>query len=1239
VSDGLDTCGCELRAETAPAVFNRPGLPALEYRIGTHGALLERMLRRIAGWTPPGDQTRRPLALLTSRAPDDPAIALLDAWAVVGDVLSFYQERIANEGFLRTATERVSVLQLAREIGYELNPGVAAATYLEWEVEQRFAVEGHTPPNMPPPAREVLVAAGTKVQSLPGQNELPQTFETGADLVARSDFNELRPRLTVPQQVSLGSTELYIDGIATGFVRGDRVLITAPRPDPPGTAAPVAELRETVHRTSVKRDSQTLARLAGRTDGGPGVDISVLDVTEVVPEPERGRTRLELRALAKSPPPSRPPAPTTNPPVPDPPFIPADPPPLPPVTPAVVEPPVMVLVPHPLSADEIRRRVLDYAWRNPWLMAQIALLGWNPIALIDFINRLRIGLDLGPVFEWVEVVPARDVTLPSVIDVFPRDKTEAAKDTVVVVRFSEPMDAASAERAVTVSKKGDPGHPLPLDYKTYDSRTGSVRLKPTGDLDSTSGDNEYEVRVANAPAGVAAKDRAGNPLAAECKTTFTVLDRTRPKLIAPDPAHPEILPREPVENATDVPVDAKVTVRFTEKLANVTADTFFLRDATGTRVAADREPKEGPTVTLTPRAPLARSMHYTVTLTEGITDTSQSKNAIFPLEWSFTTVARTPVAPEKELAVYGFREKTGFFGNNAPRWESLPKPDNPRDGDPWEFSWDDPARSVWVDSQGSSLGGDTVHLDREVPDLEAGGWTIFETATGAAVYYVTNASAKSVADYGISGRASRLALSQRDGLSPSEGAGAPPDFRVRETAAHVRSERLTLVELPIDEPLKAGDTKIVLNNMVLGLEKGRLIALRGELLDLPGAIGNEILVLDDAMHAGGFTTLVLEKGLTRSYVRNTVTMSANVVPATHGETTAREVLGGGDGSRPNQRFELRKPPLTYVSAPTPSGAHSTLEIRIDGVRWDEAPVLYGLDPRSRHYIVRLSDAGVPSVIFGDGEQGARPPTGTENIVASYRTGIGTPGTLGPDRLSLLRERPLGITSVTNPLPTTGAADAETRDAARENAPLTVLTMGRIVALQDFEDFARAFAGIGKAQAVAIWRGADHVVHLTVAPASGAVIQESATLFTNLVDAVHAAAEPGVAVEIDLYHLRYFDLEAAVRVDPAYRAADVRDAARAAVLAAFSFRRRSFGQPVTAAEVIEVVEAVPGVVATYLKSLYQFAADVEIPLADDAKHPLDPVLFVRGAHLEAARIEPAELLLVNPAGVTITERTG
>ena len=43
----------------------------------------------------------------------------------------------------------------------------------------------------------------------------------------------------------------------------------------------------------------------------------------------------------------------------------------------------------------------------------------------------------------------------------------------------------------------------------------------------------------------------------------------------------------------------------------------------------------------------------------------------------------------------------------------------------------------------------------------------------------------------------------------------------------------------------------------------------------------------------------------------------------------------------------------------------------------------------------------------------------------------------------------------------GGEDPESRDQARRNAPLTVKTLDRIVSLTDFEDFARAFSGIGR----------------------------------------------------------------------------------------------------------------------------------------------------------------------------------
>ena len=91
----------------------------------------------------------------------------------MADVLAFYQERIANEAFLRTATERRSVLELAALLGYELAPGVAADTWLAFTLQDAPGAPAKAP--LP-----VTIPAGTRAQSVPGPDETPQTFETVA---------------------------------------------------------------------------------------------------------------------------------------------------------------------------------------------------------------------------------------------------------------------------------------------------------------------------------------------------------------------------------------------------------------------------------------------------------------------------------------------------------------------------------------------------------------------------------------------------------------------------------------------------------------------------------------------------------------------------------------------------------------------------------------------------------------------------------------------------------------------------------------------------------------------------------------------------------------------------------------------------------------------------------------------------------------------------------------------------
>jgi hypothetical protein len=127
----MENCDCECKGAekyTPVRIYNPAGLSSISYRVGSHGRFKAQMVSEIS--------SEPALSRLTTRSDNDLSIALLDSWATIADVLTFYQERIANEGFLTTATERRSVLELARSIGYELRPGVAAGTYLAFKLDE-----------------------------------------------------------------------------------------------------------------------------------------------------------------------------------------------------------------------------------------------------------------------------------------------------------------------------------------------------------------------------------------------------------------------------------------------------------------------------------------------------------------------------------------------------------------------------------------------------------------------------------------------------------------------------------------------------------------------------------------------------------------------------------------------------------------------------------------------------------------------------------------------------------------------------------------------------------------------------------------------------------------------------------------------------------------------------------------------------------------------------------------------
>ncbi len=559
------------------------------------------------------------------------------------------------------------------------------------------------------------------------------------------------------------------------------------------------------------------------------------------------------------------------------------------------------------------------------------------------------------------------------------------------------------------------------------------------------------------------------------------------------------------------------------------------------------------------------------------------------------------------IRVKVLREHVGFFGHNAAAYPTLASQMRMTFPKTWEGS------SIWSTGRNPEHRNDSsvLFLEREVRSLSAGQYLVVSSpsklpelirassedvhskdqymgpfATGPTLYKITDVRSTTRTDYGVTAKTSRVVVTRVE----TEGAKDPhpvnaPRFYFREAMASLGERTLDLVGQKDTTPLRAGDTAIELDGYVPDLFVGQRLMLSGERMDLPGVTSVEEHAIDDIEHELSpgrvWTTIRLVAQLAHPYVRETVRINGNVVPATHGETHI-EVIGSGDAAVPNQRFRLQRAPLTHVPSTTGRGSRSTLEIWVGGVQWTQVDSLFELGPDDRSFVVDLDDAGITHVVFGDGINGALLPTGLENVEARYRFGLGLAGHVGAGKIVLLQARPLGVRAVTNPRPADDAEDPEPRDRIRRNAPLTVRTFDRVVSATDYEDFAEAFAGVGKARATRLWRGDREIVHLTVAAADGS--PASPTLRARLAEAIRSHADPSQRFQIDAHVPVSFSLEVAVQVEPTHESADVIARVRQHLTQAYGFASRAIAQSVSHAEVMTLVQRTPGVAACRIEAL-------------------------------------------------------
>jgi len=577
----------------------------------------------------------------------------------------------------------------------------------------------------------------------------------------------------------------------------------------------------------------------------------------------------------------------------------------------------------------------------------------------------------------------------------------------------------------------------------------------------------------------------------------------------------------------------------------------------------------------------------------------------------FPALENVAVTAEPTIKVYALRVAASLFGHNAPA-QPEPNPDTLE----VERSVDPNLSNTWGALAQSTGGLPTIALDSTYDQIKPQSFAVIdrpplleESGRKVTIHAVDSTQATTMAVLGVSLKVTQLSVTARwlvELTSDEQGKAIEDPALLRGTNVYAQSEELPTADEPIRDGVCNGISEpIELDRLYDGLKPGRWLIIAGERTDVkdadgnvvPGVNGTELVMLNVVSHGvkqvppsnqsaektktiplpgdKTHTFLTLSDPLAYCYKRDTLTIYGNVVKATHGETR-KEVLGNGDGSQAMQTFALRQSPLTYISAPTSVGAKSTLVVRVNDVEWHEKDSLAGLQPDDRAFITQTDDDAKTKIIFGSGRNGARPPTGLENIRAVYSTGIGKPGNFKAEQVSQLASRPLGVKDVINPKPASGGADRESRDQARQNAPLAILALDRLVSVRDYADFSRTFAGIGKASAAALSDGRRRLVHVTVAGADDIPIDATSDLYKNLLDALRNFGDPHQPVALATRELLSLVISANVRVLPDYEWESVAPQIREVLLDAFGFLRRELGQDVTPSEVISEIQRVRGV---------------------------------------------------------------
>jgi predicted phage baseplate assembly protein len=317
-----------------------------------------------------------------------------------------------------------------------------------------------------------------------------------------------------------------------------------------------------------------------------------------------------------------------------------------------------------------------------------------------------------------------------------------------------------------------------------------------------------------------------------------------------------------------------------------------------------------------------------------------------------------------------------------------------------------------------------------------------------------------------------------------------------------------------------------------------------------------------------------------------ITVYYDLLPVSAGKTVTKEIVGSGHSTQPGQSFTLAKSPVTYLAQG--SAYASTIALTVNGLPWTEVPSFYNQSANAPVFVSRQDANQITHLDFGDGVNGALLPTGSNNIVATYRYGGGA-SSPPAGKLSIIAKSYPGLQSVVNPVAVAGGSDPDPASLLKQYAPRSVLTFGRAVSVFDYQAIAAGAPGVSMASAVWSWDAANQraavIVYVAgetnVAPSVQTLLDASGD--PNRPVTVTPAIEVPVTLTLQLIVIAGVELNilkaavTAALTDPA--------------TGLFSPPQIAIGQSLFDSNIEAVLQPIPGVIAV-ASSTFTFADSVD-----------------------------------------------